>query len=78
MAAPKLASVGHWVSPITSKLLTAHTKRLGGVSLAPDGWLHWLELRPTEKGRQVLVSRCGRAGGGAGRAASAPVSMQPR
>lgn len=63
-AGPKVASVGNWVSPITSKLLTSSTKRLGGISLRPDGRLFWLEARPTEKGRQVLVTRCCGTGGG--------------
>lgn len=33
------------------------TKRLGAPSFAPNGDLFWLEGRPAEKGRQVLVRR---------------------
>ena len=33
------------------------TKRLGAVSFGPNGDLFWLELRPLEKGRQVLVRK---------------------
>lgn len=57
--APTVAGMGSWVSPITSKMLVAHTKRLGGVAVAGDGRVFWLEGRPAEKGRQVLVSRYG-------------------
>ena len=34
------------------------TKKLGAVSFAANGDLFWLEGRPSEKGRQVLVRRC--------------------
>ena len=39
------------------------TKRLGAVCFAPNGDLLWLEGRPSEKGRQVLVRRCATAAG---------------
>lgn len=48
---------GEWESPITSELITSATKRLGAPSFAPNGDLFWLEGRPAEKGRQVLVRR---------------------
>ncbi len=35
------------------------TKSLGAVSFAANGDLLWLEGRPTEKGRVVLVRRWG-------------------
>ncbi|GAB4819007.1 hypothetical protein N2152v2_006053 [Parachlorella kessleri] len=55
---PAQASVGSWVSPITSKLLTAHSKRLGPVTIN-NGHVYWMEGRPAEKGRQVVVTRDG-------------------
>ncbi|PSC76207.1 dipeptidyl aminopeptidase acylaminoacyl peptidase [Micractinium conductrix] len=61
--APLERQYGEWESPITSELITSATKRLGGVSFSPGGDLFWLEGRPTEQGRQVLVRRP--AGGGA-------------
>lgn len=51
---PKIASYGAWESPITTELLVADTVGLG--SLCLDGeQLYWLESRPQEKGRNVLV-----------------------
>ena len=50
------APYGTWKSPITSDLIVAETIRLGGVSF--DGAdIYWLEGRPTEGGRNVLVRR---------------------
>ena len=50
------APYGIWKSPITSDLIVAETIRLGGVSF--DGAdIYWLEGRPTEGGRNVLVRR---------------------
>ena len=54
MTDPKLAPYGSWKSPITPELIAAATIRLGGVQL--DGHeIYWKELRPTEKGRSVVV-----------------------
>ncbi|MGF1479527.1 MAG: prolyl oligopeptidase family serine peptidase [Cyanophyceae cyanobacterium] len=50
------ASYGSWKSPIASDLIVSETIRLGGVTV--DGKdLYWLEGRPTEGGRNVLVRR---------------------
>ncbi len=50
----KIAPFGSWKSPITSELIVSKTVGLGGV--ASDGNnIYWLESRPTEKGRNVLV-----------------------
>ena len=50
------APYGAWRSPITSDLIVAETIRLGGVSFDGED-IYWLEGRPTEAGRNVLV-RC--------------------
>jgi dipeptidyl aminopeptidase/acylaminoacyl peptidase len=56
MAAPQVAPYGSWKSPITSDLIVAGTIRLGQV--IPDGEdLYWIESRPAEGGRQVIVHR---------------------
>ena len=52
------APYGEWWSPITTRLLVADSVRLGGVAL--DGeCVYWLEGRPSEGGRNVLVCRDG-------------------
>lgn len=49
---------GVWPSPISAADVAAGALRLGQVSYGPDGkTLYWLEGRPAEGGRQVLVSR---------------------
>ncbi|MGF1494774.1 MAG: S9 family peptidase [Microcoleaceae cyanobacterium] len=56
MTAPTVAPYGSWKSPITADLIVAGTIRLGDV--AGDGNdIYWLEGRPAEKGRTVLVRR---------------------
>ena len=56
MAAKEVA-VGYWETPITSELITSQSIRLGAPIVGPDGSIFWLEGRPTEGGRQVLVRR---------------------
>lgn len=53
----KEAGVGEWQSPITSELITSSTIRLAAPYISPDGKVFWVEGRPTEGGRQVLVAR---------------------
>ncbi len=56
MAAIKTAPYGSWQSPITSDLIVADTVRLGDILLdGPD--IYWVEMRPAEGGRSVVV-RC--------------------
>ena len=51
-----VASYGSWKSPITAEMLTEETIRLGGVQVDASG-LYWLESRPEEAGRSVIVHR---------------------
>ena len=46
---------GSWSSPVTARLITTSTVRLGGCAVDGAGKLHWLEGRPQEKGRQAVV-----------------------
>lgn len=50
------APYGTWKSPITTDLLVANTVGLGSVVLDGED-TYWLESRPTEKGRNVIVKR---------------------
>jgi dipeptidyl aminopeptidase/acylaminoacyl peptidase len=54
MAAPEIAPYGSWASPITSELIVASTIDLGEVQLDGEN-LHWLESRPQEGGRSVVM-----------------------
>ncbi|MBV8505770.1 MAG: S9 family peptidase [Alphaproteobacteria bacterium] len=52
----RTAPYGSWSSPITSDLIVASTIGLGGILL--DGTdVYWLESRPQENGRSVIVRR---------------------
>lgn len=51
---PLTAAYGSWKSPITSDSIVSESVRLGGVSIS-GGDIYWLEGRPQEKGRYVLV-----------------------
>ncbi|MBV8883680.1 MAG: S9 family peptidase, partial [Chroococcidiopsidaceae cyanobacterium CP_BM_RX_35] len=56
MAAPQVAPYGCWKSPITSDLIVSATVGLGPVTL--DGQdIYWVEMRPAEGGRNVIVRR---------------------
>lgn len=57
MGSSTQAPVGKWESPITSEMITSSSIGLGGPKIAPNGVVIWLEGRPTEGGRQVLVMR---------------------
>lgn len=52
----KIAPFGSWKSPITSDLIVSKTIGLGGVASEGNN-IYWLESRPTEKGRNVLVKQ---------------------
>lgn len=50
----KIAPFGSWKSPITSDLIVSKTVGLAGVASEGNN-IYWLESRPREKGRNVLV-----------------------
>ncbi|XP_004964876.1 uncharacterized protein LOC101764724 isoform X2 [Setaria italica] len=52
---PAAAPYGSWRSPITADVVSGADRRLGGIALAGDGRLLWIEGRPEEKGRMVIV-----------------------
>ena len=56
MPDPRTAPYGSWKSPVTSDLIVAGTVGLGEIAL--DGQdIYWVEMRPTEGGRSVVVRR---------------------
>src|SRR5262245_53567743 len=56
MTNKKTAPYGSWKSPITSDLIVAGTIGLGETSI--DGnEIYWIESRPSEAGRSVIVCR---------------------
>jgi dipeptidyl aminopeptidase/acylaminoacyl peptidase len=67
MAEPRIASYGSWASPITADLIVAASIGLGEIQCDGDA-VYWLEARPQEGGRTVIV----RAG-----ADGAPADMTP-
>ena len=56
MAAPRVSPYGSWKSPITSDLIAAATVSLEQVVLDGDD-VYWIEGRPAEGGRNVIVRR---------------------
>jgi dipeptidyl aminopeptidase/acylaminoacyl peptidase len=54
MPAAKTAPYGSWKSPITSDLIVAQTTMLSDVRIDGDH-VYWLEGRPQEQGRNVIV-----------------------
>ncbi len=52
----KLAEYGFWKSPLTSARVVEKSVRLGEPAI-DGGDIYWLEGRPAEKGRSVLVRR---------------------
>ncbi len=53
---PQSIAHGHWPSPITPELLTRDSVRLAEVQLVGDR-VYWLESRPDEGGRNVLMQQ---------------------
>ena len=53
---PTTSPYGSWTSPITTDLIVAESVGLGQIALDGDD-VYWVELRPLEAGRQVVVKR---------------------
>ena len=53
---PTTAPYGSWKSPITSESIVAEAVNFGGIALDGDD-IYWLEARPSEGGRRVIVRR---------------------
>jgi dipeptidyl aminopeptidase/acylaminoacyl peptidase len=56
MNQPKIAPYGSWKSPITSDLIVTATVGLGQIALDGED-TYWVELRPSEGGRNCIVRR---------------------
>ncbi|MDI3341244.1 MAG: S9 family peptidase [Sphaerobacter sp.] len=56
MATPRIAPYGSWESPIGSDLIASASIAIGSVTVSGDA-VYWLEGRPLEGGRNVLVRR---------------------
>jgi hypothetical protein len=73
---PKTAPYGSWKSPITSDLIV--TQSIGLSEVRFDGEdVYWLEARPQEQGRNVVV-RAGAAGAGAVDVVTPPFNVRTR
>jgi dipeptidyl aminopeptidase/acylaminoacyl peptidase len=51
-----ISPYGSWKSPITADLIVSESIGLGSVAL-DGGYIYWIEMRPAEQGRYVIV-RC--------------------
>ena len=58
MAERKIAPYGSWKTPVTSDLIVRGSVGLGMTALDGDD-VYWLEVRPSEAGRSVIVRRGG-------------------
>ena len=56
MSQPTVAPYGSWKSPITSDLIVSATVGLGQIALDGED-TYWVELRPSEGGRNCVVRR---------------------
>ncbi len=52
----QVAPFGSWKSPITADVILAGTVGLGGIAIDGEN-IYWIEGRPTEGGRNVIVRR---------------------
>jgi hypothetical protein len=53
---PQVAPYGSWKSPITTDLIVSETIGLAQIFL-DDQDIYWIEMRPSEGGRSVIVRR---------------------
>jgi len=56
MSTKQKAKFGSWKSPITTDLMLRDSVGLGEVSIF-DNDIYWIEMRPQENGRYVVVKR---------------------
>src|SRR5260370_41823118 len=56
MTAHRIAGYGSWSSPITSDFVVAEVIGLADLRIV-GGAIYWIEARPMENGRNVLVRR---------------------
>ena len=56
MSEPRTAPYGAWKSPITSDLIVSGSIGLSQPLMDGDD-VYWIEMRPTEGGRNVIVKR---------------------
>ncbi len=56
MAEIQIAPYGAWKSPLTSDLIVAENISLGDIAVDGED-IYWLEMRPAEAGRNVIVRR---------------------
>ena len=75
MPQPQLAPYGTWTSPLTSDRIVSATVGLSGVQVDGDD-IYWLESRPVEGGRVVLVRRA--ANGAIADVTPAPFNVRTR
>ena len=61
MNTSNIATFGSWESPITSDLIVSQTIDIGGIIIDSQN-VYWLEKRPQEKGRNVIVGYFGGEG----------------
>ena len=54
MNTPQVAAFGSWKSPITSDLIVSKTIGVGDIAIDRQN-IYWLEKRPQEKGRSLIV-----------------------
>ena len=47
---------GSWQSPITTKMIISESTSLGDMAIDGEN-IYWLEMRPSEGGRYVIVKR---------------------
>ncbi|MCL7043458.1 hypothetical protein MKW94_018934 [Papaver nudicaule] len=57
-----IAPYGTWISPITADVVSRAQKRLHGVAVDGHGHLLWVDSRPSEAGRGVLVKEADKHG----------------
>ena len=74
-AVPAVAPCGSWKSPITSDLIVQDAVSLGSIQLDGDD-VYWVEMRPGEGGRNVIVRRTPE--GAAGDVTPAPFNVRTR